>query len=95
MLTNITGHTTITDPDYPAPLAPSILSLATDLPTPPDYDRTPPPPSTPSSSSTAGGSKSTGGGGGGGLGGEKKMPKWFKGVGSTSSAFSFLFFFLI
>ncbi|EIM91185.1 uncharacterized protein STEHIDRAFT_152843 [Stereum hirsutum FP-91666 SS1] len=83
MLTNLTDHTTITDPDYPAPLAPSILSLATDLPTPPDYDRTPPP-STPSSSSAAGGSKSSGGGGGGGLGGEKKMPKWFKGVGTQT-----------
>ncbi|GLB33647.1 putative protein with domain present in ubiquitin-regulatory proteins [Lyophyllum shimeji] len=56
--------------DVPAPLLPSILSQAVDLPARPDYDATPANRSETSTSIPSSSPAPTGG--------EKKIPKWFK-----------------
>lgn len=58
--------------DIPAPLAPEIGAQAVDVPVPPDFDTKAPDASAESSKRPAVASAS----------GEKKVPKWFKGLAS-------------
>ncbi|KAI0317082.1 hypothetical protein OF83DRAFT_183079 [Amylostereum chailletii] len=60
----------LNDASITAPLAPSVLSRAEDLPAPPDFDKNPPPASSGTSAKTRGHVLGTGA--------ETKVPKWLK-----------------
>ena len=63
--------------NVPAPLDPSLISQAVELPVPPDFDTAPSKGATPAAASNKPSSSSATGSG------EKKVPKWLK-LGSTS-----------
>lgn len=62
--------------NVPAPLDPSLISQAVELPVPPDFDTAPSKGATPAAASNKPSSSSATGSG------EKKVPKWFKGLSS-------------